>query len=435
MRRFCLGCGRQIRLLPVFVFVLAAGATADAEERRPAGKCVSETAALVRREGLKQPWRIVAKDEELQSGDVLVGGRDAVIDSANGGVRLSIMGDMDGTSPFPILETAVVLHSSKDADLDFTLDRGRVDLVNRKESGSARIRVQVRDKTGEIILPEPGNRVAIEIYGRWLRGTRFNKNPKPGEGPALALVILALKGEVELKGKDKEFTLKAPPGPALLMTDSLDATVLAPQQLGKLPVWAEPTGATEKAKRVKAVLAKFRRLAVEKSINEAIDELLHSDIESERRAAIVLMGAMDDLKRLAAAVTSAQHADVWDQGVIVLRHWIGRGPGQDLKLYNGMVQEAKVPPREAAIVLDLLHSFGDEDLANPETYECLIDFMESDRVAIRGLAHWHLYRLVPAGQKIKYHPLASKEDRDRAVQEWRTLIPSGKLPPKTNPEH
>lgn len=425
------GWGRPRRLLLTgLMCVLAAGATANAEERRAVGKCVSETASFVRREGPKTAWQIVAKDEELQSGDLLIGGTDAAIDSANGAVRLRVMGDMDGTSPFPILETAVILHSSKEADLDLTLERGRVDFINRKEAGPARIRVRVRDKTGEIILPEPGNRVALEIYGRWLKGTRFNKNPKPGEGPALAIAILALKGEVELKGKEKQFTLKAPPGPALLMADSLDEPELAPQQLKQLPDWAEPTGATEKAKRVKAVLAKFRKLAIEKSINEAIDDLLNSDAEPERRAAIVLMGALDDVKRLGEAVARAKHRDVWDSGVLALRHWIGRGPGQDQKLYKGLIEVAKYPPAEAAIVLDLLHSFGESDLANPETYECLIDFMESDRLAIRGLAHWHLYRLVPAGQKIAYDPLAPKEQRDRAVEEWRKLVPSGQLPPK-----
>src|SRR5438445_5536026 len=214
------------------------------------------------------------------------------------------------------------------------------------------------------------------------------------------------------------------------MADSLDEPDLAPQQLKQLPDWAEPTGATEKAKRVKAILAKFRKLAVEKSINEAIDELLQSDEEAERRAAIVLMGALDDLKRLGEALARAKHRDVWDAGVLALRHWIGRGPGQDQKLYKGLIEVAKYPPAEAAIVLNLLHSFGDHDLANPETYESLIDFMESDRLAIRGLAHWHLYRLVPAGQKIDYDPLAPKEQRDRAVEEWRKLIPSGQLPPK-----
>ncbi len=82
-------------------------------------------------------------------------------------------------------------------------------------------------------------------------------------------------------------------------------------------------------------------------------------------------------------------------------------------------------------MLTLLHSFGDEDLARPETYEMLLAYLGSDRLAVRGLANWHLYRLVPAGRKIGYNPLAPEEERARAIREWKKLIPSGQLPPKS----
>jgi hypothetical protein len=41
----------------------------------------------------------------------------------------------------------------------------------------------------------------------------------------------------------------------------------------------------------------------------------------------------------------------------------------------------------------------------------------SDQLAIHGLAHWHLYRLVPAGRKISFDPLASAENRAQTVQD------------------
>jgi hypothetical protein len=257
----------------------------------------------------------------------------------------------------------------------------------------------------------------------------FAKDPKPGDEPALAIVVLALKGEVDIQGKLRHLALKAPPGPALLLGDSLQKVDPTPQYLEKLPDWATAKTRAEREKRQK-VAAKFRRLVVERSLGEALDALVQSDDEHERRAAVYLMGALDDLGRLAAALMHAQHADVWDAGVLALRHWIGRGPGQDQKLYRALIDKKKFSPAQAETVLTLLHSFSDDDLAHAETYEVLLEYLGSERLAIRGLAYWHLYRLVPAGRKFGYQPLAPKEERAQAIHEWRKLIPRGQLPPR-----
>jgi hypothetical protein len=80
--------------------------------------------------------------------------------------------------------------------------------------------------------------------------------------------------------------------------------------------------------------------------------------------------------------------------------------------------------------VQLLHSYGDKELARPETYETLIDYLAHEKLAVRNLAYWHLYRLVPDGRKIGYDAMAAKEARDRAIEQWRKLVPPGKLPPK-----
>jgi hypothetical protein len=80
--------------------------------------------------------------------------------------------------------------------------------------------------------------------------------------------------------------------------------------------------------------------------------------------------------------------------------------------------------------MELLHSFGEDDLARPEVYQTLIDYLEHDRLAVRGLAYWHLIRLVPEGKAFGYAPLEAKEKREGAIAKWRKLIPEGKMPPK-----
>ncbi len=391
-------------------------------------RCTSETTILLSRPAEATAWRVVSEKDELQTGELLVGGPGVALRSCSGAVRLSFLGELAGTSTNPTRETAIILHDSKDYDLDVTLDRGRIDLVNTKKEGAARVRVRIRDRSGEVTLVEPGARVAAEIYGRWLPGVPFRKEPKAGEAPALALVVVALHGEVEVKGKHKHFFLKGPPGPALVAATTLDDDHVSPQFLEKLPEWAEGKE-SPRSKLVKEILGRFRRDAVEKSVGEAIDNLLNSESANDRRAAVTIMGATDDLRRLGQALAAAKHPDVWDNGVLALRHWIGRGPGQDQKLYKMLVEEVKMPAAQAQTVMHLLHSFGEDDVKQPATYQALIGLLESDRLAIRGLAHWHLYRLAPAGQKFGFDPLAPAEKRAEAVKRWRELIPPGKLPP------
>jgi hypothetical protein len=420
------------RLLGVMLgLTLAASVVSEAQAgSNGVARSQSETGSLLRREAPGKPWQLVAKGETLPAGQLILGSSGASLDSTNGAVRLSFLGDMDATSPYPIIETAVQLGTEKDVDLDFTLDRGRVDVVNQKKSGAARVRARIRGACGDLILKEPGTRVALEVYGRWPRGTRFHPDAKPEEGPPLAFIILCVKGEVELDCPVRQLTLKAPPGPAMLEGDGLNSLDPSPVRLDKLPDWAIASGTSERAKKVKETLTRFRKMAQEKSVGEAAEELVKSDNPVDHNTGVFILAATDDLDRLRDAVFNAKHADVWENGVIALRHWIGRGPGQDQKLYHRMVEGGKFSPAQATIVLNLLHSFGEDDLARPETYEALIDYLESDKLPIRGLAAWHLVRLVPKGKEIGYNPLASKEDREKAVRAWRKLIPQGQMPPR-----
>jgi hypothetical protein len=399
-------------------------------KRVAAGALTSETASLLRREAPDKPWRVVKEKEELFTGDELLGGSGGVVDARGGAARLEVVGDMDDTAPFPVLETVFVLHEAKGVDLDLTLDRGRLRLVNTKERGAAKVRLRVRDWAGEVVLTGPGASAALELYGRWPGGVPFRKEPRPGEAPVLAWFVLALKGEVVLKGPQHEFRLKAPPGPALLEGDTLDDAEPTPQFLDKLPAWAAGPGDGEKAKKLSAIAARWRKRAAATSVSEATDELLKSDDEAARRSAVLLLAALDDVDRLGEALVGAKHQDVWDAGIVALRAWIGRGPGQDQRLYKLLTEKKTIPPREAESILQLLHSFGDDDLKRPETYDALIAYLGSERLSLRELAYWHLRRLVPAGRKIDYDPLAPKEKREAGLKAWRQLVPAGELPPK-----
>ena len=404
----------------------------SAEPAKQAGragvaKSLTETGSIVRREAAGKPWQAVAKDAALQPGDLLIGLPGAALQSNDGKVRLSFRPDMTGTAPLPIIETAVVLDESK-ADLGVTLDRGRIILANTAKEGAAQVRLRIRDKTGLVTLKAPGAQLGIELYGRWPAGSPFHKDGGSSEGPALSLIFLVLQGEVDIKGDRRQFALTAPPGPAMLEWDSVSGEFpSSPHHLDQLPDWAKGD-ATPEVREKLARRDELVRLIATKSVPEAIASFLSSDDLEKRRIAVMAMGATDDLRGLANALANAKHLDVWNNGVIALRHWIGRGPGQDQKLYKGLVDEGKYKPVDAEAVLQLLHGFSDADLARPETYETLIDYLAHSRLALRGLAYWHLYRLVPAGRDLGYNPLDEKNKRQAAIAKWQKLVPRGELP-------
>jgi hypothetical protein len=400
------------------------------------GHSMSEKGMLVRRDKPGGTWQVVNQKEALNSGELLVGLPGAQVDAANRAVRLTLHSDLQGLSPYPIHESAVRLLNEPGADLSLELDRGRVDLANQRTSGAAKIRLRVRQDTWTLTLAEPGTRIALELYGQWLGGVPFTKQPGPKDVPTASLIFLVLKGSVDLEHGGYHLALGAPPGPALIEWDSVNGQDHTPQRLDKLPPWAHENAGTDPAlAKKKAVLERFRQLVIAKSPEGALDEFLNSDDPWERRLAVFGMGALDNLIGLGKAIRETKYPDVWDNGILALRHWIGRGPGQDQRLYQGFIEVGKFPPIEAETVLQLLHNFGDAEIARPELYETLIQYLNHDKLAIRGLAYWHLKRLVPAGKKFGYDPYESKEARAAAIKKWKELIPEGKMPPRPDPKN
>jgi hypothetical protein len=353
----------------------------------------------------------------------------AILASRDGAVRLIMHTGFVGLSPYPVIESAVQLRDNPSVDLDFTLDRGRVELVNHKEAGAAHVQVHVRQDTWNLTLAEPGARVALELSGRWPRGVPFTQNPGPKDAPTAVLVLMVLHGELLLKHGDRELALHAPPGPALIEWDSVNGQDDTPQRLERLPPWATAGGKdSPQAKAKLPMIQRLRQELASKSISATLEELVNSNDPDERRLAVFVMGALDDLPLLGKTMRDVKHPDVWENGILALRHWIGRGPGQDQILYQALIDYAKYTPVQAATALQFLHSPGEDLLSRPEFYQTLLGYLGHEKLLIRGLAYWHLSRLVPAGQKFGYDPLAPKEAREAAIQKWQKLLPPGQLP-------
>lgn len=420
-----------------FLALVAAGTLAGglrAEETPIVGRLVSKDGTLLARAKPGQDWRSIPVKGEIHAGDLLVGLPGAVLETSKGTAALTLLTDLDKNSPYPILEAAVVLHASTDYDLDFTLDRGRVDVTNLKKKGAVRVRIRFHDQQWEAALTEPGTRIVLELYGRWAKGARFQREPEASHVPAADLLFLVRKGQVELKHGSCYHVLSAPPGPALLHWDNSGAFDESPRKLDKLPDWAADQSESERAQRIKKNVEILRQQVVKSSPRQAARALVKSEDANERATSVIFMGALDDLDGLGEVLTGTKFPDTWDRAVVVVRHWLGRRPGQDQLLYRRLVEKRGFKPAQAEGILQLLHSFGDADLAQPELYKMLVKYLDHDALGIRGLAHWHLVRLVPAGKDFGFNPLDPKDKRDKAREQWKKLIDDllakGELPPK-----
>jgi hypothetical protein len=431
--------------LPLALLLAATACRADEPARKPdkeearvvVAKSLAPAGTLLRRPAADKPWEVVEEKAEVSSRDLLLALplSQASVESKDGAVRLLFWGNVPQVSPFPILESAVVLHEPKGADLDLTLRRGRVVLTNTKEKGSAKVRVRLPETTWELTLAEPGAEAALEMYGRWPRGVRFDPDAK--DGPTLEMVLVLLKGGAELSAGSRQFGgMGAPPGAAYFHWDSVAGNDGAPRKLVDLPEWtSKKLPETPEAKAAVAVLGQIAKEMQLKKPEAVLAGLpAAADAEKDpvkagilRRAAVYGSAALDELGPVVDALGD-KHADVRDAAVQSLRAWIGRGPGQDRKLYDLLQSDKKFSKGQSATVLDLLHSFGDDDLARPETYEALIAELRHARPAVRELAAWHLYRLVPAGKDIAYDPTGSDEERTQAYKAWKKLVPDGTVP-------
>jgi hypothetical protein len=399
------------------------------------GKSVTEDAMVLAREAPGKPWRAVAKNGEVRTEEAILGLPGGALATNSGAVRLNLLGDLDRISPFPVYEAVAVLHENPNFDLDFTLERGRVSVANTKEKGSAKVRIRFHDQAWEATLVEPGAKVALELFGRWPSGARFKKKPGPTDVPHANLNLVVVEGTVLLKHHDGlEHRMQAPKGPAFIEWDNSTGGSTAPLKLDAVPPWVSEETTTELGKQKLAGIEAFRKMIVAKSLEQAIEEVLRSDDKLRQRGGIVLLGATDNLIRLGEVLGKSNDPELWNQAVITVRHWLGRGPGQDQKLYQVLQEHFQFKPVHAETMLQLLHSFDDNALKRPETYEMLITYLDHEKLGIRGLAYWHLRRLVPAGEKFGFNPLDPPETREKAVAEWKKLIPAGEVPKAVKPE-
>jgi len=376
--------------------------------------CVAVDGALLAKTG-DMHWRSVKANDDVPAGALLVALPKAELASRNGAVGIHLLADIGQRGPFPVLESAVILHPAKDHDLNLTVDRGIVVLVNRKKKGAAKVCLGVRGQKWEVDLKSPGAKVAVEIYSRHVPSSDVHKE----DDPTTYVVMIVVEGKAFVDSGAAGKALRAPPGPAMVVWDSIGRQDEV-RTLDELPQGIKPKDEKEKQlfKDICHCTAHFN----EGKTAAALDHLLKSERKTDRLVGVTALGALDEVEKLLGVLANPHHADARDHAILVLRHWAGRSPGQLKKLQATITGPLGYTPVQAKNFLHLLIGLTDQEKKQEGSLEFLVDLLNHRQLPVRELARWHLVRLIPEGQDIVYDAAAAEPERLRAMEQWRKLL-------------
>jgi hypothetical protein len=403
----------------------------------------------------KLGWkRLTAKQSEVHSARPLVSlpGSRSVVET-NRGVRVTLWGNMmpefiAGVPAF--FESRAELYAHDVLDLDLLLNRGRVVLTSAREKPvHVRLRFEnplvpsdkelvLRQEFFDITLQNKGASFLIDLWSFYPSTEPFYKDPKhPNRiGPTANMVCMVLDGTVLLKTGDVTYTMAAPPGPGLMLWNSLTG----PKGPSPLPkrldeVLDNPPLAAGMDPKVRKDMVKACEFLSTQLTNTNVDvglaQSLYAPDPSIRRLVVRSLAAIADLPSLLEALGQDKFADVRQTAVDALRNWIANARDNDYKLFHLLKEKYK--SKEAEIIMEMMHSFSAADIARPGLYELLIEYLVSPNLVIRELAAYHLRVLVPAGRNIPYAADADSQVRENAVIRWRALIPPGQVPASLAP--
>ena len=422
----------RVRLCASAVLVVVASimTSEPAAAQSAAVRCVKVHGVLLTES--KSGWDSIKAADDVPANQSVLALFGAELKSINGAVDAKLVADIGQRGPFPVLESAARFGAPETGyDLDITVERGIVVLTNTKKSGAAKVKLKIRDDSVDLVLHEPKARVAIEMYGRLLPGMPSIDDAKK-DIPVTTVAMFALEGDTTVGTGKKSARLNAPPGPALLLWDSVTRESEIHRH-ESLPDSVKPMDAKEK--QVFAAICEHAKtwFADPKKATATIENSATSKDPLERKAAAVALGAID-MPRLFTLLDDKNNADLRDTAILAFRHWLGRESGQSSRLFEYLTKTEKYTPVQARNLVYLLAGIEEEKRRQPQTYVMLIQALNASKLPTRELARWHLDRLVPDSKAIGFNAAAPEETRLEKMAEYRKLVPEGELPKAKAPK-
>lgn len=374
----------------------------------------------------KDRWqRVHGPRSVIQSGYALLSlpGYRSEVD-LNKGVRLTLWGDLpDPNRLVAVAESMATLHDSPSADLDVTLQRGRIAITNNKKT-AAQVRLRFEQEVWEITLDDPAAEVIVERWGSFSPGVGYTKEAL-ADGPEVGVALVSSHGTCHLKIGSFTQLMHEPEGPALFLWDNTQAPERTPRTLKKLQRWLTQANYTPtEARDLESLSTRLEKEEPDIVLPQAVKD----DQQFERRIAVHSLAAMDDLGDLIDALGDENHRDVRLEAINALRRWMATDKGYAQKVHDALLRKFN---STGEIANALLYTFSVEQLSDPNTWEMLIARLDHPNLAVRELADAQLALLLPEWHRsIPYDPAGETDQREVAVAMWKRIIPSGQLPPR-----
>jgi hypothetical protein len=208
-----------------------------------------------------------------------------------------------------------------------------------------------------------------------------------------------------------------------------------PERLDKAPPWTAPNppapkGGEEARGDMRRAATVLNNNITGSGVETGLRKSLGSGEPPVRKLTVRCYAALDMVPQLVNLLEDKERPDVRAATIETLRYWTASSRDNDYKLLAALKEHySRI---ESERIVARLHYFPAAALHQPETYGTLIDELQSKRLAIRELAAWHLYQLVPEARKTIPFDAARLDALGQADAAWRALVKSwpGHIPPQ-----
>jgi len=410
---------------------LVVAAPKPAMDRVGLGAVESRNTLLLAKEPDTEIWqRVLPTAPKISSTDTLVSlpgyHTDVRLDT---GVRLQLWGNLPDFLDLPMCESKVILYVPPSGfDADMSLEAGRVFITNPGrggKTGPAKVRVRFKSEVWDVTLLDDKTEVCVDLFGRYLPGVPFSKNPG-AEAPQAEFYLGILSGHAGVRVGFKEFP--DVPAPSQMSWDNKSGLATDPRRVPKeaLEFWSKvPTVKSPTQGELEVGLVDFSKRITRPDVLVDVEfTSALKDDENERMGrrvlAVLFLQAIDALGYVADALGDDQYPIRYAASV-ALRHWTSQAPERDLQLYRLFVDKKRYSENHAEQVMQLLHRFPDDKIDDLETHALLFDLMGHERVAVRELAFEHLARMDPVGAKDAgfFDAAAPDNARQATIERWK----------------
>jgi pSer/pThr/pTyr-binding forkhead associated (FHA) protein len=405
---------------------------------------------LVQRKAEANPWAVLQQGDWVYTANTLISlpGYRSLL-ALDSGVNLTLWGNLpEFASPppertAPVLESAIMLNAPDPGfDLDFTLDRGRVHVANRKDpKGPAKVRFRFLRQTWDLELADDNSEVVLELWS--LPVEVPDKGPR--QTPYLCLGLFA-SGKVTIQTPNHCYEEQ---GSCTFLAWATATKEEYRRSLPEKPAWwsKAPNKETEEVKSALRSLLDWRDVLggpkegkppekESKSLAETIVNQLKNVRDPDNQdKGLLMLAALDELDALLGFLDDGQNLNVRNVALFALRGWMSRGNQNVDRLTEVLKQRYNKSEAQAKHVVRLLSVLPDQGYyAKKENCAFLVRSLNDDNQQVRDLAFWHLFQmkvfglLPPEANALEYDPTWERAKRQSVVERLNGLIEQGKLP-------